>query len=37
MGNPLLLQFAYDAGLGDRNSQGFGMFDVWEEKSQKSV
>ncbi|MGB9553186.1 MAG: CRISPR-associated endoribonuclease Cas6 [bacterium] len=24
--DPLLLRLAYDAGLGERNSQGFGMF-----------
>lgn len=24
-----LLRFAWDCGLGERNSQGFGMFDVW--------
>jgi CRISPR-associated endoribonuclease Cas6 len=27
-----LKQFAYDAGLGERNSQGFGMFDLWKQK-----
>jgi len=27
-GTPKLLYFAYDAGLGAKNSQGFGMFEV---------
>ena len=27
-GNPDILSFLYDTGLGDRNSQGFGMFEV---------
>lgn len=31
-GNPELMQFAYDVGLGEHNSQGFGMFEIWEEK-----
>jgi len=31
-GNRELIQFAYDTGLGERNSQGFGMFDKWEKE-----
>jgi len=30
-GNSDLLQFALDAGLGDRNSQGYGMVEVVKE------
>ncbi|MBN2279725.1 MAG: CRISPR-associated endoribonuclease Cas6 [Candidatus Marinimicrobia bacterium] len=33
-GDPEFLQFALDAGLGGRNSQGFGMVDVLEEKEE---
>jgi CRISPR-associated endoribonuclease Cas6 len=29
-GNRELKQFAWDCGLGERNSQGFGMFDIWK-------
>jgi len=32
-GSPNLILFSYDAGLGDRNSQGFGMWEEWEESS----
>lgn len=31
-GNAELKQFAYDVGLGERNSQGFGMFEKWEKE-----
>lgn len=31
-GNRELKQFAYDCGIGERNSQGFGMFDIWNGK-----
>ncbi|MBC7189418.1 hypothetical protein H5U35_04285, partial [Candidatus Aerophobetes bacterium] len=27
-GNPELIKFSYDAGLGAKNSQGFGMYEV---------
>lgn len=30
-GSRELRQFAYDSGLGERNAQGFGMFDTWEK------
>ncbi|MEN3184293.1 MAG: CRISPR-associated endoribonuclease Cas6 [Atribacterota bacterium] len=33
-GDEGLLAFAYDAGLGERNSQGFGMFRVVETSGQ---
>jgi len=29
-GSRELKQFAWDCGLGERNSQGFGMFDIWK-------
>ena len=31
-GDPRLLKLAYSAGLGAKNSQGFGMIDVIKEK-----
>ncbi|MGD2086372.1 MAG: CRISPR-associated endoribonuclease Cas6 [Candidatus Aminicenantes bacterium] len=31
-GSAELKQFAYDVGLGERNSQGFGMFDKWKKQ-----
>ena len=27
-----LIQFSYDVGLGSKNSQGFGLWDVWRER-----
>jgi CRISPR-associated endoribonuclease Cas6 len=33
--NPKLLQFAYDAGLGEKNAMGFGCIDVLEVKPKK--
>jgi CRISPR-associated endoribonuclease Cas6 len=33
-GSRELKQFAYDAGLGERNSQGFGMFEIWQERKE---
>ncbi len=30
-GSKRLMQFAYDTGLGSRNSQGFGLFDIWRK------
>ncbi len=32
-GSPDLILFSYDTGLGDRNSQGFGMWEEWEKSS----
>ncbi|MDN5332516.1 MAG: CRISPR-associated endoribonuclease Cas6 [Tepidanaerobacteraceae bacterium] len=29
-GDPVLLKIAYDAGLGSKNSQGFGCFEILE-------
>ena len=31
VGSRELKQFAYDSGLGERNAQGFGMFDIWQK------
>jgi CRISPR-associated endoribonuclease Cas6 len=31
-GSPELKRFAYNTGLGERNSMGFGMFELWQEK-----
>jgi CRISPR-associated endoribonuclease Cas6 len=31
VGSRELKQFAYDTGLGERNAQGFGMFDIWQK------
>ncbi len=30
-GNPELIKVSYDAGLGSKNSSGFGMWEVWRE------
>jgi len=36
-GDPQLIRFGYDAGLGSRNSQGYGIFEVMkQEKRRKS-
>ncbi|MFY9273013.1 MAG: CRISPR-associated endoribonuclease Cas6, partial [Thermacetogeniaceae bacterium] len=35
-GDPRLLKLAYSAGLGAKNSQGFGMIDVIKEKDDAS-
>ncbi|MGB9819468.1 MAG: CRISPR-associated endoribonuclease Cas6 [Thermovenabulum sp.] len=32
-GEPLLLKTAYEAGLGSKNSQGFGCFEILDERS----
>lgn len=29
VGNPELIKLSYDTGLGEKNSQGFGMWEVW--------
>ncbi len=34
-GSKELKAFAYDCGLGEHNAQGFGMFDIFEEKKNK--
>lgn len=34
-GSGPLKWFAYDTGIGERSSQGFGMFEVWKEKFPK--
>ena len=34
-GSKELKAFAYDCGLGEHNAQGFGMFDIFEEKKDK--
>ncbi|MDK2897157.1 MAG: CRISPR-associated endoribonuclease Cas6 [Candidatus Atribacteria bacterium] len=31
-GNPDLIKTTYDAGLGNKNSAGFGMWEIWREK-----
>ena len=31
-GSDELKQFAYDVGFGERNCQGFGMFEIYKEK-----
>ena len=30
-GNPEVLNFLYNVGLGSKNSQGFGMFEIWDK------
>jgi len=32
-GDPELISLSYDAGLGEKNSQGFGMWEVWRGKN----
>jgi CRISPR-associated endoribonuclease Cas6 len=35
--HPILLELAYDAGIGSKNSQGFGLFEVLKKKSKKEL
>jgi len=34
-GSPEILKLSYDAGLGSKNSQGFGCWEVWNEKQKQ--
>ncbi|MCS7202549.1 MAG: CRISPR-associated endoribonuclease Cas6 [Dictyoglomus sp.] len=32
LGDPKLIRITYEAGLGSKNSEGFGMWEIWREK-----
>jgi CRISPR-associated endoribonuclease Cas6 len=36
-GDPQILKLSYDAGLGSKNSQGFGCWEVWKENRSKNT
>jgi CRISPR-associated endoribonuclease Cas6 len=33
-GDPALIAITYEAGLGNKNSEGFGMWEIWREKEE---